>query len=97
MDAKLKKKLVQLRNKKNQRIFQHAAQHRDEHERQLEDEQALLTPKKDSRTREQREGDEEVWSAKVQQVRNRLTDKKRDAKDRWNRFAGTEEAGAMGR
>ena len=25
MDAKLKKKLVQLRNKKNQRIFQHAA------------------------------------------------------------------------
>ncbi len=63
----------------------------------MEDEKSLLTPKKDSRSKEQREGDEEIWSAKVQQVRNRLTDKKRNATDKWNRFAGTEDAGAMGR
>ena len=37
-----------------------------------------------------------AWSAKMQKVRNRLTGKKRMAKDRWNRFAGTASAGAMG-
>jgi hypothetical protein len=37
-----------------------------------------------------------VWSAKHQMIRNRLTNKKRMAKERWNRFAGTAAAGARG-
>jgi len=33
----------------------------------------------------------------MQEVRNKLDGKKRMADDRWNRFAGTDGAGAMGR
>lgn len=39
----------------------------------------------------------EVWSAKLQEVRNKLTGKKRKSRDRWNRFAGTAAAGGQGR
>ncbi len=41
--------------------------------------------------------DEPVWSAKTQEIRNRLTGKKTMAKDRWNRFAGTSGGGGKGR
>lgn len=39
----------------------------------------------------------EVWSAKLQKVRNKLTGKKRKSRDKWNRFAGTAAAGGQGR
>ncbi len=40
--------------------------------------------------------DDLVWSAKVGEVRNRLTGKKRASQERWNRFAGTEDGGGRG-
>lgn len=42
-------------------------------------------------------GEQQVWSAKVGEVRNRVTGKKRAALDRWNRFAGTSGGGGRGR
>ena len=36
------------------------------------------------------------WSDKVTTVRNRLTGKKRESKERWNRFAGTSDGGGRG-
>lgn len=38
----------------------------------------------------------EIWSAKTQEIRDKLTGKKRMAEDRWNRFAGTGDAGGKG-
>ena len=96
MDKKQKKKEILKRNKRTQIILQHMRQHaaeedliRDQDERK-KDEKALRD-KKDKK-------DEEVaWSAKLQMVRNRLTGDKHMAQERWNRFAGTEDAGARGR
>ena len=39
---------------------------------------------------------EPIWSEKVSSIRNRLTGKKRDTKERWNRFAGTSSGGGRG-
>jgi len=97
VDPKLKKKLTQARNRRNQLIFQIARIHGAEHRRITEEELEALTAKGPQKTKEQRDEEEKVWSEKVQKVRNRLTDKKRDARDRWNRFAGTEDGGGMGR
>jgi hypothetical protein len=41
-------------------------------------------------------GEEVVWSARVGEIRNRLTGQKRKAKERWNRFAGTSGGGGRG-
>lgn len=37
-----------------------------------------------------------VWSAKLQMIRNKNTGRERMAKERWNRFAGTESGGGRG-
>ena len=92
MDRKLKKKIIRARNKRNQLIFQHAHQHEENQEQQRSDE-------------EQRQGkgspdstvDDVVFSAKMQKIKNKITGKKRMAKDRWNRFAGTSGGGGKGR
>lgn len=90
MDRKQRLRLIYERNKRNQLIFQHADQHRQNVEAEREA-QALTPPPPPS-------GDEEVvWSAQTQNIRNRLTGRKRMARDRWNRFAGTAESGGMGR
>jgi len=92
----LKKKLMLARNKRLQMLFQHARIHAAENARIMDEEAAALAAPVE-KTREQKDKDEQVWSAKTQEIRNRLTRKKRDAKDRWNRFAGTEGGGGMGR
>lgn len=97
MNPRLKKKLILARNKRNQRIFQNARDHKAEHERIVDAEQALLNPERDDKTKEEREADDEVWTEKYQKVRNKLTNKKKQANERWNRFAGTEGGGARGR
>ncbi len=95
MDRKQKKKLILQRNKRHQIINRHAEQHALEHERQREEEEkqraAALAQ------REQAEGEEQPWSARTQDILNRLTKRKRHARERWNRYAGTSGAGAMGR
>ena len=97
VDPKLKKKLIQARNRRNQLIFQFARVHQAEHRRITEEELEALTNRAPEPTRKQKEEQDQVWSEKVQKVRDRLTNKKRDARDRWNRFAGTEGGGGMGR
>ena len=37
-----------------------------------------------------------VWSAKLQDIRDKNTGRKRMAQERWNRFAGTEGGGGRG-
>lgn len=37
-----------------------------------------------------------VWSARMQELRNKNTGQKRMATERWNRFAGTESGGGRG-
>ncbi len=93
MSRKLKKKILRAKNKRNQLIFQHAEQHADEHQKNLDEEEQRL--------RKQRQDpdnsvDDVVWSAKMQKIRNKLTGRKRMAKERWNRFAGTSGGGARG-
>lgn len=39
---------------------------------------------------------EPAWSARMQMVRDKNTGRERMAKERWNRFAGTAEAGGRG-
>lgn len=91
---KEKKKLIRLRNLKNRLLFLHI-------ERIQAGAKSLgveyeLEREESEEERKKRE-EEVVWSAKVQDIRNRLTDRKRQAQDRWNRFAGTEGSGGMGR
>ena len=40
--------------------------------------------------------DDKAWSDKTVSIRNRLNDRKRDSKERWNRFAGTGGEGGRG-
>jgi hypothetical protein len=48
------------------------------------------------KTRKSENKSDKEWIGKVATVRNRLTGKKRDSKERWNRFAGTAESGGRG-
>ncbi len=92
MDRKLKKKIIRARNKRNQLIFQHADQHADVADQQIADGEAQREKRDPDNTVE-----DVVFSAKMQTIKNRLTGKKRMAKDRWNRFAGTSGGGGQGR
>lgn len=92
MDKKTKKHIVRARNRKTQINVQHAKTHQTEHQAQLEAQYAAMEA-----AASQDDPGTVVWSAKTQDIRNRLTGKKRQARDRWNRFAGTAAAGGMGR
>ncbi len=52
------------------------------------------------RTLARRSGDksakEPIWSAKLHKIRNKNDGSRRDAKERWNRFAGTSDGGGRG-
>ncbi|MFO1242939.1 MAG: hypothetical protein U1E36_07045 [Rickettsiales bacterium] len=95
VDKKIKKKLHLERIKKQQIINQHANQHKADQQK-ARDEQAELAAAMSAPLVTDAEGNV-VWSAKTQQIRNRLNGKKRAAMDRWNRFAGTSGSGGMGR
>lgn len=92
-----KKQIIRARNKRNQMIFQHARIHAAEHARILEDDLQRRQPEHEEKTREQREEEKEVWSAKTQMVRNRITGRRTKAKERWSRFAATSDSGSRGR
>ena len=84
-----KRRELQQKNRKQQLMFEMMRMRRADAARNRENE-ALMRPKHS-------DGKQQEWSDKVSKVRNRLTGKKRDAKDRWNRFAGTSDAGGRGR
>lgn len=86
---KEKKKALHKKNRLHQEIFFLARLRRGEAERV-----SKLAP---GRGRKPEPGGKEgQWSDKVSSVRNRLTGKKRESKERWNRFAGTSDAGGRG-
>lgn len=97
-EKKLKKKLQQLKNRKHNIIFQHADLHAKERDLEREREEDMReAAKKSSRNAANSKVQGPAWSAKMQEIRSKIDGKKRMADDRWNRFAGTDGAGAMGR
>jgi hypothetical protein len=86
---KLKKALQLKKNRFQQEIFNILRLRRAEEERVKKNEEKL-SPK----PAEKSDGHE--WGDKVATIRNRLTDKKRVSRERWNRFAGTEGGGGRG-
>ena len=85
----LKRREAQKKNRHHQMMFELMRMRRADAQRQRENEKAAK-PKRS-------EGKDQEWTDKVSKVRNRLTGKKRDAADRWNRMAGTGDAGARSR
>lgn len=90
-----KKAALLARNKRHTLVNEQAAFHEGSLEREREREAAL----REAQVAESSIGadGEVVWSAKLQEVRNKLNGKKRMASDRWNRFAGTAGGGGRGR
>lgn len=86
---KAKKIAIKARNKRDWTIFRHNQQIDQEQER-IETQAESMAPAPAPKT------DTEIWSAKVGEIRNRLTDKKRTSTERWNRFAGTGDSGGRG-
>ncbi len=84
-----KKKALLKKNRRNQEIFQ-ALRLREQEDERVDDIKEGLKPKR------QQQEEDEVWSAKVGEIRNRLTGQKRASKERWNRFAGTGGEGGRG-
>lgn len=90
MDRKQRLRLIHERNRRNQLIFQQAEQHQQNTDA-IREAQNLPPPPPSN------DDDTPVWSARTQEIRSKLTGRKRAAKDRWNRFAGTASGGGMGR
>lgn len=90
MTKKERKAHLLKRNKNHELLFQLMRIRRVDAERvkKLEDDR--------NKPRREAKGQEKEWSDKVATVRNRLTGKKRESKERWNRFAGTGDAGGRG-
>ena len=87
-----KKAAILARNKKHQLINEQAEFHEDNRRLQREFDDDLTA----QLARSTDEDGNVVWSAQLQEVRNRLTGKKRMAKERWNRYAGTASGGGRG-
>ncbi len=93
LSRKAKKKAQVKKNKYHQMLYELVRLRREE-DAKLKDEKRARESK--TRIEDAKSEDELVWSAKVGEVRNRLTDKRRASKERWNRFAGTEGGGGRG-
>jgi hypothetical protein len=95
---KLKKLQQLLHNKRHLLINQQAETL--EKSRQLDkerEEKLKASALASSRAAEKKAGKAEpVWSAKMQEIRDRNTGRTHMAKERWNRFAGTAESGGRG-
>jgi hypothetical protein len=87
-----KKKALLKKNKYHQMIYEFVRLRREEAGRVEEMERPVAKPRIEDRHDEQ----EQVWSAKMQQYRSKITDQKRTSQERWNRFSGTSDAGSRG-
>lgn len=85
----LKRRELQKKNRHHMMMFELMRMRRADAARIRKNDEAMK-PKRSL------EGNKE-WTDKVSKVRNRLTGKKRDAADRWNRMAGTGDAGSRSR
>jgi len=88
LSKKAKKKLLDKKNKRHQQIFHALRLMRAEAART----KSLNTPAKTKGPGEKK-GE---WTDKTASIRNKLTGKKRESKERWNRFAGTSGGGGRG-
>ena len=79
----------QKKNKYHMMLFQMMRQ------RQAEDARVKALAKSQKPAKEAASPNGE-WTDKVAKVRNRLTGKQRESKERWNRFAGTSDGGGRG-
>lgn len=93
MDQQLKKHLILMRNRKQQRIREHMLLHEQSRQIAREAQEAgyeLITATPDNVVKEP------TGCARLHEVRDKLTGRKTMAKERWNRFAGTAAAGGRG-
>lgn len=90
MDRKQRLRLIHERNRRNQLIFQQVEQHQQNTD-------AIREAQNQPPPMPANDDDTPVWSARTQEIRSKLDGRKRMAKDRWNRFAGTAGGGGMGR
>lgn len=96
LSKKEKKKLLNKKNRYHQQLYELLRLRRAEEDRVEELEESRSKPKRSRDSKKKKSQDDQVWSEKVATIRNRLDGKKRDSKERWNRFAGTGDAGARG-
>ncbi len=89
--SKHDKAKIKARNKRHHHINL-MAEHQEEEARRIAGQAAQLAelPPTPAAT-----GDP-VWSARLQEIRNKNTGRKRMASERWNRFAGTSGGGGRG-
>lgn len=88
-----KKEMQRLKNRKNWMLFLQFDRMRDTVDIAAPEYTPPPPPKKTKEEKQQK-----IWSAKLHEVKNLNTGRREAAKERWNRFAGTEEsAGARGR
>lgn len=97
-ESKKQKKLQQiLKNRRFQQINQQEETLARGRDLEKEREEDLKEAGRDSSRRAAKAGgNQPVWSARMQDIRNKIDGKKRMADDRWNRFAGTEGGGGRG-
>lgn len=99
LTKKQRKKLQQKKNLYHQKIYD-CMRKRMANQKKLKDilEKREKEKKKARHRDEERKDDKkEIWSVQVSTIRNRLTGKKRESEERWNRFAATEDSGGRGR
>lgn len=95
LSPKEKKKLLNKKNRYHQQLFELLRLRRVDEER-VEELEKAQNPRRSRDSKKKRHQDDKVWSEKVATIRNRLDGRKRDSKERWNRFAATGDAGARG-
>jgi len=94
---KLKKLRQLLHNRHTQQINLNAEVHERNRELDRErEEEAHASALASSRSAEKSGKGAGVWSAKMQEIRDKNTGRHRMATERWNRFAGTESGGGRG-
>ncbi len=91
-----KKKEQIKRNKYHQMLYDLVRIRRNQADHEREERTEREKRKKLAMATAADQNDDLIWSAKVGEIRNRLTGKKRASVERWNRFAGTEDGGARG-
>jgi hypothetical protein len=95
-EKKLKKLHQILKNRRTQQINLQEETLARGRDLEKEREEKLKESARASSSRAARKDGEPVWSARMQEIRNRIDGKKRMADERWNRFAGTGESGGRG-
>ena len=92
-ESRAEKKKKQLKkNKYQQMLYEFVRLRRVEYARVKEE----VHQRKVTKVEDAKDENDMVWSSQVVSIRNRLTDKKRVSKERWNRFSGTSDAGGRG-